>query len=100
MSSLSFGQNKPKSMKVLRDSIFTVMKLSDENRLKMHELIAENGKGQKAIKEDAMLTDEQRKEKLEAWKKEVSVKEKSILTPEEFQIWRDFAKNLSNKPKQ
>ena len=87
-------------MKVLRDSIFTVMKLSDENRLKMHNLIAENGKGQKAIKEDATLTDEQRKEKLEAWKKEISAKEKSILTPEEFQVWRDFGKSLSNKPKQ
>ncbi|OYX24960.1 MAG: hypothetical protein B7Z06_08090 [Flavobacteriales bacterium 32-35-8] len=80
MSSLSFGQNKPKNMKVLRDSIFTVMKLSDANRLKMHQLIAENGKAQKAIKEDATLTDEQRKEKLQAWKQEVSIKEKAILT--------------------
>lgn len=100
MSSLSFGQNKPKSMKVLRDSIFTVMKLSDANRQKMHDLIAENGKAQKAIKEDATLTDEQRKEKLQAWKQEVSIKEKAILTPEEFLIWRDFGKSLSNKPKQ
>lgn len=100
MSSLSFGQNKPKNMKVLRDSIFTVMKLSDANRLKMHELIAENGKTQKAIKEEATLTDEQRKEKLQAWKQEVSIKEKAILTPEEFLIWRDFGKSLSSKPKQ
>ncbi len=100
ISSISFGQSKPKNMKVLRDSIFTVMKLSDANRQKMHDLIAENGKGQKAIKEDATLTDEQRKEKLEAWKKDISAKEKSILTPEEFQIWRDFGKSLSNKPKQ
>lgn len=87
-------------MKVLRDSIFTVMKLSDENRLKMHGLITENGKAQKAIKEDATLSDEQRKEKLEARKKEMSAKEKSILSLEEFQIWRDFGKSLSNKPKQ
>ncbi len=87
-------------MKVLRDSIFTVMKLSDANRQKMHDLIAENGKAQKAIKEDATLTDEQRKEKLQAWKQEVSIKEKAILTPEEFLIWRDFGKSLSNKPKQ
>ena len=100
ISNLSFGQSKPKNMKERRDSIFTVMKLSDENRLKMHELIAENGKSQKAIKEDATLTDEQRKEKLEAWKKEITVKEKSILTPENFQIWRDFGKSVSNKPKQ
>ena len=100
MSSFSFGQNKPKSMKERRDSIFTVMKLSDANRLKMHELIAENGKTQKAIKEDAALTEEQRKEKLDAWKKEISIKEKSILSPEEFQIWRDFGKSVNNKPKQ
>lgn len=87
-------------MKVLRDSIFTVMKLSDANRLKMHELIAENGKAQKAIKEDAALTEEQRKEKLEAWKKEISIKEKSILSTEEFQIWRDFGKSVNNKSRQ
>jgi hypothetical protein len=99
-STIMFAQNKPKNMKVVRDSIFTVMKLSDENRLKMHNLIAENGKGQKAIKEDPTLTDEQKKEKLGEWKKEVSAKEKSILTPEELQVWRDFRKTLSNKPKQ
>lgn len=87
-------------MKERRDSIFTVMKLSDANRLKMHELIAENGKVQKAIKEEAALTEEQRKEKLEAWKKDISIKEKSILSPEEFQIWRDFGKSVNNKPKQ
>lgn len=87
-------------MKERRDSIFKVMKLSDVNRLKMHELIAENGKTQKAIKEDVNLTEEQRKEKMEGWKKEVSMKEKSILSPEEFQIWRDFGKSVNNKPKQ
>src|SRR3970040_2358639 len=95
ISSISFGQNKPKNMKILRDSIFTVMKLSDANRQKMHDLITENGKGQKSIKEDATLTDEQRKVKLDAWKKDISIKEKSILSPEEFQIWRDFGKSLS-----
>ncbi|KDN55681.1 hypothetical protein [Flavobacterium seoulense] len=96
----NYAQNKHKSMKVQRDSIFTVMKLSDENKLKMHNLIAENSKTQKAIKNDATLTEEQRKEKLQTWKKEVTIKEKSILTPEEFQVWRDFAKNLKNKPKE
>lgn len=100
MSSLSFGQSKPKNMKIIRDSIFTVMKLSDANRQKMHELISENGKTQKAIKEDATLTDEQRKEKLQVWKKDITVKEKTILTPEQFQIWRDFGKSINNKPKQ
>ncbi|OUL61668.1 hypothetical protein B8T70_14015 [Flavobacterium sp. AJR] len=99
MTTVTFGQNKPQNMKILRDSIFTVMKLSDENKLKMHNLIAENGKTQKAIKEDATLTEEQKKEKLQTWRKEISVKEKSILTPEEFQIWRDFGKSLSDKSK-
>ena len=100
MSNLSFGQSKPKNMKIIRDSIFTVMKLSDANRQKMHELISENGKTQKAIKEDATLTDEQRKEKLQVLKKDITVKEKTILTPEQFQIWRDFGKSINNKPKQ
>ena len=46
------------------------------------------------------FTEEQRKEKLQAWKKDITVKEKTILTPEEFLIWRDFGKSLINKPKQ
>ena len=100
ISTVMVAQSKPKSMKDRRDSIFTVMKLSDTNRQKMHELISENGKTQKAIKEDATLTDEQRKEKLQVWKKDITVKEKTILTPEQFQIWRDFGKSINNKPKQ
>ncbi|MBF4483392.1 hypothetical protein [Flavobacterium sp. CSZ] len=98
MVSVTLAQDKPKDMKVLRDSIFTVMKLSKVNRQKMHDLIAENGKGQKAIKDDPALFYDQRQEKLEAWKKEITTKEKAILTPEQFQIWRDFGKSL-NKPK-
>lgn len=45
------------------------------------------------------FTEEQRKEKLQAWKKDITVKEKTILTPEQFQIWRNFGKSLSNKIK-
>jgi len=98
MTTFIFAQEKPKSMKALRDSIFTVMKLSKPNQQKMHDLIAENGKGQKAIKDNPALFYDQRQEKLEAWKKEITAREKTILTPEQFQIWRDFAKSL-NKPK-
>lgn len=98
MTTFTFAQDKPRDMKVLRDSIFTVMNLSKVNRQKMHDLIGENGKGQKAIKDDPALFYDQRQEKLEAWKKEITAKEKAILTPEQFQIWRDFAKSL-NKPK-
>jgi len=99
ISTVMFSQNKPKSMKEQRDSIFTVMKLSNVNRQKMHDLIAENGKGQKAIKDDSALFYDQRQEKLEIWRKDITAKEKAILTPEQFQIWRDFGKSVSNKPK-
>ncbi|GEL11138.1 hypothetical protein FGL01_18770 [Flavobacterium glycines] len=97
ISNLSFGQNKPKNMKAQRDSIFTVMKLSDENKLKMHELIAKNGNGQKAIKEDPTLSEEQKKEKLQAWKKDITAEERKILTTEQFEIWRDFGKSSKQK---
>jgi len=99
MTTAIFAQEKPKNMTVLRDSIFTVMKLSKVNRQKMHDLIAENGKGQKAIKEDPALFYDQRQEKLEAWKKDITTKEKAILTPQQFQVWRDFGKAMSNKSK-
>jgi Spy/CpxP family protein refolding chaperone len=95
MTTATFAQDKPKDMKVLRDSIFTVMKLTKVNRQKMHDLIAENGKGQKAIKDDPALFYDQRKEKLEAWKKDITAKEKAILTPAQFQIWRDFGKSVN-----
>lgn len=98
MTTTASAQDKPRDMKVLRDSIFTVMKLSKVSRQKMHDLIAESGKGQKAIKDDPALFYDQRKEKLEAWRKEIKAKEQTILTPEQLQIWRDFTKSL-NKPK-
>ncbi len=94
-----FAQNKPKSMKELRDSVFTEMKLSDENKQKMHDLIAEVGKAKKAISEDASLTDEQKKEKLKAYDKERAIKESTILTPEQSQAWKDFATKLREKQK-
>ena len=96
-TSVMVAQKKQPNMKVLRDSIFTVMKLSNTNRQKMHALIAENGKGQKAIKEDPALFYDHRQEKLEIWKKDITEKEKAILTPEQFQIWRDFGKSVSSK---
>ncbi len=100
INTVSFAQNKPKSMKQLRDSIFAVMKLNDQNRLKMHELIAENGKEQKVIKEDQSLTEDQKKEKLATWRKEMLTKEKEILSAEELLIWKDFDKSLKEKSKQ
>ncbi|TDO97091.1 hypothetical protein [Flavobacterium sp. 245] len=99
IATTTFAQDKPKDMKVLRDSIFTVMKLSKVNRQKMHDLIAENGKGQKAIKDDPALFYDQRQEKLAIWKKDITAKEKAILTPAQFQTWRDFGKSLSDKTK-
>lgn len=98
-ASTIFAQDKPKSIKLRRDSVFTVMKLSDENKQKMHEAISESSKAQKAIKDDATLTDEQKKEKVTAIRKEMAAKEKEIMTPEQAQIWKDF--NISiRKPKQ
>ena len=91
------AQTKPKSMKVLRDSVFTAMKLSDENRKAMHELIAESGKGQKAIKEDAALSDEQRKEKLTAFLKAMREREKLLLTREQQEAWKSFGEELKKK---
>ncbi|MFL9829332.1 hypothetical protein ABS764_00575 [Flavobacterium sp. ST-87] len=99
ITTISFGQNKQKNMRELRDSIFTVMKLSDANRQKMHDLIAETGKGGKAIKEDASLTEEQKKEKKKAFNKEMRAKQETILTPEQYQIWKDFAIAMRNKEK-
>ncbi|WEK20937.1 MAG: hypothetical protein P0Y49_07275 [Candidatus Pedobacter colombiensis] len=100
ITTVIFAQNKPKNIKELRDSVFTVMKLSDENRQKMHDVIAESGKAQKAIKDDATLNDEQKKEKIKVLRTEMAAKEKMILTPEQSQMWKEFAAAQKNKPKQ
>jgi len=95
--SAAFAQDKPKSKKELRDSVFTVMKLSDENRKKFHNLIAESGKAQKSIKEDASLSDEAKKEKLKANSKTSREIEKALLTPGQQKIWADFQAAQKNR---
>ena len=100
ISTVMVAQSKPKGMKEQRDSIFTVMQLSDANRQKMHDVISERGKGLKTIKEDATLTNEMKQEKLKTFSSEMKAKEQAIMTPEQLQIWKDFIKSLNNKPKQ
>lgn len=97
MAAIASAQTKPKPMKELRDSMFTVMKLSDENRKAMHELIAESGKGQKAIKEDTSLSDEERKVKLGEFLKNIREREKSLLTKEQQEAWKNFGEELKRK---
>ncbi len=93
------AQTKLKGMKELRDSMFTVMKLSDESRKAMHDVIAESGKGQKAIREDATLNDVQKKEKLAEFLKSMRTKELEILTPEQVKAWKEFTAELREKQK-
>lgn len=88
---------KNKNMKQLRDSVFIEMKLSDENRQKMHDLIAENGKTQNEIKADASLTEEQKMEKLKAWNKELRAKEDLIMNPDQRKIWVAFATEMKKR---
>lgn len=97
---VSFAQSKPKSMKQLRDSVFTEMKLSDDSRAKMHALIAENGSGQKAIREDNSLSDADKKAKLKELNTTIREKQKAILTPEQQVMWTEFAKQQREKDNQ
>lgn len=97
VSAVVSAQTKPKSMRELRDSMFTVMKLSDESKKAMHDIIAESGKGQKDIREDASLSDEQRKEKLTEFLKNMRAREKSILTTEQQEMWKNFGEELKKK---
>jgi hypothetical protein len=98
-SGVIFAQKKGKGMTELRDSMFTVMNLSDENRQKMHDLIGESGKAKKAIKENSALGEMQKKEKQKTLNIEIADKEKTILTPEQLKTWKDFATSLRNKAK-
>ncbi|MGJ7032539.1 hypothetical protein [Niabella hirudinis] len=92
-----FAQGKPKKGTELRDSIFTVMKLNDAARKNMHDLIAESGKGQNAIRKDASLTDEEKETKLKAYRGEMKKKENAILTPEQQKMWKAINAELKKR---
>lgn len=88
---------KPKSMRELRDSIFTVMKLSDENRKTMHELIAKEGEGRKAINENPNLNEAEKKQKSSELIKSVREIQGTFLTPEQHEIWKQFVIEVRKK---
>lgn len=91
------AQDKPKNSKQIRDSIFTEMKLSDENRQKMHDLIAESGKSGKQIKEDASLSDDEKKEKQKELSKQMKAKQAEILTPEQQKMWSEASAEIRRR---
>jgi len=93
-----FGQTKPKSMREVRDSVFTSLKLSDENKQKMHDLILETSKAKTEITKDTSLTEEQKKAKLEELSKVQSKKEQEIMSPEQRTAWTKFAREYK-RPK-
>lgn len=94
----TFAQTK--NLAERRDSVFTnIMKLTPEEKTKFMAIIRESGKGQKAINTDASLSDEQKKEKLTAFRKEMSDKERALLSTEQLKLWKEFATNERNKRK-
>lgn len=97
-ASAVFAQTKPKSMKEIRDSVFTSLSLSAENKQKMHDLILEVSKAKAEITKDASLTAEEKKAKLEELSKAQSKKEQEIMTPEQRAAWAKFAKEYK-RPK-
>lgn len=97
-ASAVFAQTKPKGMKEVRDSVFTSLNLSAENKQKMHDLILETSKAKAEITKDANLTEEEKKAKLEELSKAQSKKEQEIMTPEQRAAWTKFAREYK-RPK-
>ncbi|MNK23510.1 hypothetical protein D3C87_418040 [compost metagenome] len=93
-----FAQTKPKSMREVRDSVFSSLNLSEESKKKMHDLIQEIGKAKAEVGKDATLTDEQKKEKLLALTTQQSKREQEIMTPDQRAAWAKFAKEY-RRPK-
>ncbi|MGJ1386434.1 hypothetical protein ACR782_09560 [Sphingobacterium spiritivorum] len=93
-----FAQTKAKSMREVRDSVFTSLNLSDENRIKMHELIKDISMAKTEISKAADLTEEQKKEKLLELSNQQSKREQEIMTPEQRASWAKFAREYK-RPK-
>ncbi|MGJ1196024.1 hypothetical protein ACR777_06570 [Sphingobacterium spiritivorum] len=87
-----FAQTKAKSMREVRDSVFTSINLSDENRVKVHDLIQEISMAKAEVSKAADLTEEQKKEKLLELSNQQSKREQDIMTPEQRASWAKFAR--------
>lgn len=97
-ASAVFAQSETK---MRRDSVLTnVMKLTPEKKSEFEALINEYGKTTKQINNDASLSDDEKKEKRNAFKKEHRAKQKALLTADQNKAWEDFTRSENERKKQ
>ena len=73
--------------------IATELKLTDEQKPKFEAVMKDAAEKRKAIRDDASLTPEQRREKSQAIGEETKTKLKGILTPEQMTKYEELLKN-------
>ncbi|WP_017259812.1 hypothetical protein [Pedobacter arcticus] len=92
----SFAQTKNVNERI--DSVINnVMKLDAETKVKFLAFLKENANGNKAIKKDETLNDEQKAEQIKAYKREMDAKLITIITREQKNRWREFTGSESRK---
>lgn len=97
-ATVSFAQTKTRVER--RDSVITnIMKLDEPTKAKFMAFLDENAEGNKAIKKDVTLSEEQKKEKIKAYKKEMDAKLITIITPEQKKVWRRYTEEEKNRSK-
>lgn len=71
--------------------------LTDDQAAKIQQIMADQRKAMKGLKEDSSLTDDQKKQKHQAARAEVDAKISALLTPEQKAKWDEMKKNRPGK---
>lgn len=92
-----FGQTKERKTSTIRDSIYSVMKLSEEKKTAMNNLFSSHSKAMKALKKDESLSAEQKEEKASLLKREQKENMSRILSAEELKHWGELNAEIARK---
>lgn len=68
------------------------LNLTEDQQAKMKVVSDESRAGSEAIRNDASLSDEQKREKMMEWRKTQNEKRNAILTPEQKKKWDEIMK--------
>ena len=90
-------EGKESRMKDHLAQMKTDLGLTDDQASKIQEIMTEQRKSMKGLKDDTSLTEDQKKEKFQAGRAEADAKISALLTPEQKAKWDQMKKNRPAK---
>ncbi len=90
---------KGRQMRQEKRAVMKAMNLTDEQKERLKNLRMENKASFKSIKE-ADLPDEEKRARAKELRKAIEVETREILTPQQFELWRELPNNRPRRAKQ